>query len=609
MRYWFGLLTLCLLAFAACHGSSGLPPRGTSNAGLQVAAVGDSDAQMAQSIRNIENSGAHPVYVTLKAPQRSYDVSPYAQILLSGGIVIVRTARIRVFRQSDVTIYYDGNPVDVSTIPVTNAFVIDRLADNHGPGAFQKGNLSNKRSTCPDCVVVMGNSRNVRKAAARWNGLVDPWQQAPTYVAWAPTPLPSSGIAPLSVIKPQSCFRSCGGGGGPNCSSHYCCPSGQYQDGAFGCRPYYYYSSYSYSYFDPPGCNTSTSTFSRQQRTESVVTGTQAITQNRLTQDRLSEVQREAFARIIPDSAVDENIDPQIQGADREAIRKAMLSLPTFARQNVEVEDAHGHYYANREASYAAHARLHPWRYLGNGLWEDSHGENAARPEAESATANHMTSNSAIRTMSDTPCPPSGGLTTGGYVAGYTCDVSNFGSVSANVDASSVSGPPGPDHGWCVVPGEVGYLLVSAYTNSQGIDAGLQWSSYYYHYAMYFYPFSGTGPSGSFQPGAFSMTLGTTGDGYWWLYVYAASGGSAGTYLQEPTGKAQGSGPWTFEHCTCLAQALYDPGSGSYWGYKPYAGPLFTWSAENPAPAQWSQKPNVAEAVRVGPQEGIWMWW
>lgn len=175
-----------------------------------MAAIGDSDGQLMANARSIRASGQNPVYLTVQAPKRTYHFSVYAQLVQAPSLLIVRGyGRIFVYPLSSVEISYDGSTVLASSLPSATLPGIQKIANGRQPGVFTQGDIQRKERMCPDCVALMGYRPLVRLVFAKLNGILDAWQESPTYVAFAPTPPPVGPIKPLSIKTMAAGAFSC----------------------------------------------------------------------------------------------------------------------------------------------------------------------------------------------------------------------------------------------------------------------------------------------------------------------------------------------------------------------------------------------------------------
>jgi len=151
-----------------------------ANAVSGVAVLGDDQVSVDHGIADAKLMGKTPLYVTVVGTQRSYDFSPYAQVVHSDRSVIVRAyGDLFVFPATAVTVRYSAldAPVGVQTLPSVWAPAFDT--------GVTRGQLRAEQGrTCPDCTLLETDPRRFRDVAPAWNALRDPWQIGKPFVPW-----------------------------------------------------------------------------------------------------------------------------------------------------------------------------------------------------------------------------------------------------------------------------------------------------------------------------------------------------------------------------------------------------------------------------------------
>jgi hypothetical protein len=208
----FRTIALAAALLSACSGHQSGTPK--SPVSPQVAVFGDSESQLLAQAQAARAAGQDPVWIHVQAPAKEYNFPVYAQLVRNSTALLVRAfGRLYAFPLAKVSVMYGSGPVDLKQLPLVDTPVIDAWLTGRKPGDFKTGNVDQKRSVCPDCLLLVRTKDTIRNITAHWNGKLDPWQVSPTYVAFTPTVGPDNGVPPLS-IKPQ--LVATGGNSCPN---------------------------------------------------------------------------------------------------------------------------------------------------------------------------------------------------------------------------------------------------------------------------------------------------------------------------------------------------------------------------------------------------------
>lgn len=220
--YRIGRVVACATLLAACSqtgsGGGALPNPAAKRQSL-VAVYGDSQLQLRQAIATAVAAKRTPVYVTVRASKRSYEFPVYGQVTRSRAAIIVRAyQRIYVFAARGLEMRYGSENVKVGSLPAVSAPRLDRLITDGRlvAGRFTGRAALRKYHLCPDCVRLVVSKRIAARFGRRWNGLLDPWQRQPRYVAWAPAP--DSATPPPNICGSAPCVTGTPSPGGI-CSS------------------------------------------------------------------------------------------------------------------------------------------------------------------------------------------------------------------------------------------------------------------------------------------------------------------------------------------------------------------------------------------------------
>lgn len=560
-----------------------------------VAPMGDSQAQLLAAATEATAAGKQPLYVTIKAPTRSYDFPAYAQVAQSSTLMIVRGyGRIYTFPKANVAVYWGRELVGVDQLPSVTVPGLEKLTAGKTPGNFTSGSVGHKKFLCPDCTAVLGYPPNVRAIEAAFNGKVDPWQVSPSYVPFTAS-APPSGVVTLSAPRhPHMYYTSCWGGN-PGYGFTGGGTGGGLDGGSANCYPSVLSYSVMYVSYPPPNCNAAIAAKIRSPQARP------------RSQQAMNAARAAVLSRSVADDEIEGNIDRTITGRVRDLVRSAMQELPPYARQRVAGVAEDGTFFANRQIDYDEHLREGSWEQLSGSIWRKPNGEIVNVPDmwkAERAAFQSRTTSGTRATLAN-GCPPAGDPKSGAYVRTGLCNTTSR-SYSASVDATSVGGLPGPS--WCLTNnfgyGDTGYLLIGAFGNAGGAnDAGLQWSPTNHNYAMYARDSSGKAdpiPSSySFPPSALYMQM-SIDNTTWWLVVGNAS--YSLTWMYHKSTALPASTAFTYKQGTMLAQDAYFPTDGSYFGVDAvYGTPLFTWSSAT----YFDQVPDSTRALLSGNNEGI----
>ena len=160
MRCFIGSIVFCMAALTACSGG---PPDDRD-----VAPIGDNPAQLHSSIQSATAAGKHPVFARISCAGRTYDFSPYAQIVRTAHALAVRAySEIFVFPSPQASIEFDGRSLERQTLPEVPA--------GRAGAELQAG------SACDPRVLNAADFADVTDA---WNDLRDPWQGSAPLSPW-----------------------------------------------------------------------------------------------------------------------------------------------------------------------------------------------------------------------------------------------------------------------------------------------------------------------------------------------------------------------------------------------------------------------------------------
>jgi hypothetical protein len=586
-----GVLTAAGLDSCAGGATSAAPQartQGLPRGGAAIAVAGDTLEQFAANLAAAKAQGKNVRFVKVATAAGVDPYSVYAQVVRTPYAIVVRAYRqMMAYPLAGTTVTYSGaaEPIEISSLPQVSMPKVDTAVKNGAPGS-SKDVLSR---LCGHCVLVLVHGAAEPINAKLWESKEDPWQVKADYVFWAPgTETISSGQRKSQYIKQTCAYTSdCNGCGA---SIQYCFPS---------------QGSYQWPFYHPPeptggGGGAPPPIRNCDRNVLSVRRTPRSIDRSRL-QDLAAAIARNA----VPDEKVDENIDPQIQGAQRAYIKAAMLRLAPAQRQHVAGIDEQGNFFSNRESDYIQRESAQPWRQISGNLWISPSGHRVAFPNDDLSLA---ASGRRTSSTGSPPCPPPGSSTTGGYVRGYFCN-STSRSFTAAVDATNVGGAPGPS--WCMtsgptISGDTGFLLVGGWSGSGAAEVGLLWNQSIYE--MYDLDPSGNPTSDfipaswSFQPGLFSLTFTTYAGSYYWSFTATSASGPSFTWMHNKASLSAIGTVFTYKQATTIGQNVAGfTNDGSYFGVDEYDDPLFAWSGASGSDGF----PDATRAIRIGNNYGI----
>ena len=214
LRLRLRTMAVAAALLSACSGHQSGTPK--APASPQVAVFGDSESQLLAQAQAARDAGQDPIWIHVQAPTKEYNFPVYAQLVRNNSALLVRAfGRLYAFPLSGTSVTYGSQSIDLKQIPLVDTPIIDTWLAGRNPGAFKNGNVDQKRSVCPDCLLLVRTKDTIRNITAHWSGKLDPWQMSPTYVAFTPTVGPDNGVPPLG-IKPQLIVH-----GGNSCPNAY----------------------------------------------------------------------------------------------------------------------------------------------------------------------------------------------------------------------------------------------------------------------------------------------------------------------------------------------------------------------------------------------------
>jgi hypothetical protein len=216
------VLSLSILAACSGRGTVAVPSSSEQTNAKIVAAYGNSEAELGQTIADASVLGKTARFLTVNY-LGGFSVSP-ASHLFSPDAKVVRTStalmvaayqKVYVWRLADVQLVYGDASVAVEDIPLVQQPEVDalmeqvlakvstassrRLANNH--------RRSNPSLACPDCLLIFKSPAPSQPTTPPIT-VVDPWQRDRDYQRWAdpslrnqvvPTEPPIPKVAPASV--------------------------------------------------------------------------------------------------------------------------------------------------------------------------------------------------------------------------------------------------------------------------------------------------------------------------------------------------------------------------------------------------------------------------
>jgi hypothetical protein len=592
-------------AICSCGGrSSVIAPIGDFrplNASAAVAVAGDTPGQFAANLAVARAQQKNVRFVSISTAAGTDNYSVYSPVMRSrDAVVVIAYGRLHAYPIVHATIAYSGypDPIKPSSLPrvkmpTLNALIKD--GNSNGRTAAQLVRL------CGHCSVVLMRRPGAPVTANLWNSKKDPWQVNPDYIFWAP----GTEVIASNSRRPEFVNQPC------DASGYLCCDP--YIEYCFPSFPSFSFPSEGGGSAPPPPPPPSPCDRTLNQSKARKP----ASTRSGLTTAKLAALAQTVAKNSVPDAEIEQNIDQQVQGERRAYVRKVMLELPPTARQNVSGIDESGHFFSNRQADFVAMDHSKPWRHLRNNVWINPSGETVALPTESQA---ELTAESAARrTSSSAPCPAPGGENSGEYVRAYVCN-STSRSFTSVVDASQVGGPFNANV--CMpelTPPQIkepdtGYLYVGGWSNggTTPAEGGLQWSPTFHNYAMYAFDKAAVVPdqipnTNSFPWSVFTITFATTPT--FWTITVTSSGGATHSWVHNGVGPQGPVGPitsgtlWTYKQATSIAQDLFNPSDGSYFGVDSTGAPVFAWLPQGLACCD--QYPDVTHALRVGNLYGI----
>ncbi len=189
------LLLGSITATACSQGMSHQPPfprRGTNVSPVDskriVAAMGQSEADVRDSIRIATSLGLTARYIEVRSVGHSHIFSPLAEVVRTNRALVVKTARnMYLWPLSEARLYYSAStePIAIQELPLISSRMLDGYLRPQGVPYAKK--LPAGVAICDDCAMIFGSPKSPTKPDT-WDTLLDPWQHNPDWSSVQTTP-------------------------------------------------------------------------------------------------------------------------------------------------------------------------------------------------------------------------------------------------------------------------------------------------------------------------------------------------------------------------------------------------------------------------------------
>ncbi len=139
-----------------------------------AAIVGDNSSDVLSNAAAAAKAGLHPRYVLIKVAGHSYGFTRFARVVRTKKTISVQGfSRVFVFPRALTSVYYSGNDILESDLPLVSASELDVAVDHYNTRVLS--------SNCFDCALYIAQRAVVRDVTKDWGEAKDPWQSVRDY--------------------------------------------------------------------------------------------------------------------------------------------------------------------------------------------------------------------------------------------------------------------------------------------------------------------------------------------------------------------------------------------------------------------------------------------